>query len=62
VVFCHLPGNKGTGTKNHDLFGVHGCASCHQKLDAGEVSGEDQLRAYQETLLRLVEKEIITVK
>ena len=62
VVFAHLPGNKGTSTKNHDLFGVFCCHFCHFELDNGNVSAKDQLRALQETQLRLVTKELIIVK
>ena len=60
VVFAHLPGNKGTGTKNHDLMGIYACYKCHLELDAGNIDAKDQLRAFQETLLRLVDKGIIS--
>lgn len=62
TVFAHLPGNKGTATKNHDLIGVYACVFCHQHLDNGKVSAEDKLRAFQETLLKLVDKGLIEVK
>lgn len=62
VVFAHLKGNKGTGTKNHDIFGVYACMNCHMFLDRGRVSDEDQMRALQETQLKLIEKGIITVE
>lgn len=61
TVFAHLPGNKGVGTKNDDLFGVYACYSCHQKLDSGKVDPADQLRAFQETLLRLYEQGILSI-
>ena len=60
VVACHLPGNKGTGTKNHDIFCVHACSLCHLALDRGNVSNKDKLRALQETQLRLVEMGLIS--
>ena len=60
VVACHLPGNKGTGTKNHDIFCIHACSSCHNHQHKGLVSAKDELRALQETLLRLVDMGLIS--
>jgi len=63
VVFCHLNSNfRGVGLKSPDLFGVYGCYNCHQMLDRGDVSGHDQLRALQETQMKLYEKGLIQVK
>lgn len=62
TVFAHLSGSKGTATKNHDVFGVYACMNCHQALDSGRVSHKDQLRALQETQLKLIEKGIIIVE
>ena len=61
VVFAHLPGNKGVGTKNHDLMGIYACYKCHLELDAGNIDAKDQLRALQETQLKLYEKGILEV-
>ena len=62
VVFCHLNSpQKGMGIKSPDIFGVYGCYSCHQKLDAGSLSKGDQLRALMETQFKLMEKGLINV-
>ena len=62
VVFCHLnSGFRGTGIKSPDLFGVYACYQCHQILDAGEVLYKDQLRALQETQMKLYHKGLIEV-
>ena len=68
VVFAHLPGNKGTGSKNHDLFGIFACEGCHSWIDRrsmyefSDAHYKDLMRAYQETLLILIDKGIIEVK
>ena len=63
VVFCHLQSNyRGMGFKSPDLFGVYGCAWCHSWLDSGKVDMHDQMRALQETQMKLYEKELIQVK
>lgn len=68
TIFAHLKGNKGTGTKNHDLFGIYCCSSCHDFLDDRHTlpieahHGWDVLRALQETQLKLVAKNLITIK
>ena len=65
VVFAHLPGNKGTGTKNHDLFGVYACSECHNWMDGRhwkvvyESKSSASLRALQETQIKLIEKGLI---
>ena len=62
VVFCHLNSNyRGIGLKSPDLFGVYGCYWCHLELDAGHVEYRDQLRALQETQMKLLEKGLINV-
>lgn len=74
VVFAHLGGNKGTGTKNHDIFGIYACSRCHDWMDGrlkhdGSFMGnrshyatDEKLRALQETQLKLIEKGLIEVK
>lgn len=63
VVFCHLQSNyRGMGFKSPDLFGVYGCNWCHSWLDSGKVDMYDQMRALQETQMKLYEKELIQVK
>lgn len=70
TVFAHLPGNKGTGTKNHDIFGVYACNKCHDWIDGrgGESEYEDwldrheqMLRALQETQIKLYQKGLLRV-
>jgi len=62
VVLCHLNSNyRGIGFKSPDIFGVYGCYHCHQELDAGLVEYKDQLRALQETQMKLVDKELIKI-
>lgn len=62
VVFCHLNSNfRGVGLKSPDLFGVYGCASCHALLDSSKVDYKDQLRALQETQMKLYQKGLINV-
>ncbi len=63
VVYCHLNSNfRGVGLKSPDLFGVYGCYHCHTLLDANKVDYKDQLRALQETQMKLFEKGLICVK
>jgi hypothetical protein len=63
VVFAHLNSSyKGVGNKSPDLFGVYACHGCHTLLDSGKVSYEDQLRAMQETQIKLYHKQLIQVK
>jgi len=63
VVFAHLnSGFRGVGIKSPDLFGVYACYECHQLLDASRVSYQDQMRALQETQMKLFNKDLITVK
>lgn len=62
VVLCHLNSNyRGVGIKSPDLFGVYGCYWCHQLLDASQVDYRDQLRALQETQMKLIDKGLINV-
>lgn len=62
VVLCHLNSNyRGVGIKSPDIFGVYGCYECHLLLDASKVSYQDQLRANQETLVKLIDKGLIVI-
>lgn len=62
VVFCHLNSNyRGIGIKSPDIFGVYGCYHCHVMLDASKVDYQDQLRALQETQMKLVSKGLLNV-
>ena len=60
VVLCHLNSNyRGIGIKSPDIFGVYGCTHCHKLLDASKVDYYDQLRALQETQMKLIEKGLL---
>lgn len=70
TVFAHIEGNKGTGSKNHDLFGVYCCSSCHDWLDGRNNNGIGhrsmggymaKLRALQETQIKLYNKGLIKI-
>ena len=60
VVYAHLNSNyRGTGKKSPDIFGVYACYECHLLLDKSHVSYEDQQRASQETMMKLVGKGLV---
>ncbi len=67
TVLAHLPGTgmKGFGMKVPDICACYACQNCHDIID-GRTSGEwdyrDVVRAMSETLVKLVEKRIVTVK
>jgi hypothetical protein len=62
VVSCHISSPfRGMALKSPDIFIAHGCYFCHYLLDSGKVSAADQLRAMQETQMRLVEQGLIEV-
>lgn len=62
VVLCHLNSNyRGVGIKSPDIFGVYGCAYCHAELDSSKVDAKDQLRALQETQMKLAEIGLLQV-
>lgn len=63
VVFCHLNSNyRGMGIKSPDIFGVYSCHHCHQLLDASKVDYYDQLRALQETQMKLINRGLLVIK
>jgi hypothetical protein len=62
VVLCHLNSNfRGMGIKSPDVLAVYGCSYCHALLDKSEVDYQDQLRAFQETLMKLIDKGLLKV-
>lgn len=62
VVFAHINSKfKGMGNKSPDIFGCYACHKCHTLLDSGGIMVEDQLRAMQETQMRLYEKGLLQV-
>lgn len=69
VVFCHLPSiAKGIGKKGNDIKGVYACSNCHDVLDRRhwhdpfeEERWEQCDRAWEETLLKLIGKNIVRV-
>ena len=61
VVLCHLNSNrKGVGMKSPDAISCYGCYWCHLDLDAGLVSDTDILRAWKETLGKLLDKGLLS--
>jgi hypothetical protein len=67
VVWAHIRrfGWGGMGLKPHDALGCYCCFPCHDKLDGragGPVSDTDILRALGESLLRLIDQGILTLK
>lgn len=63
VVFAHINSNyRGVGLKSPDIFGCYACYWCHIMLDAGNVDKSDQLRAMQETQMKLVEKGLLKIE
>jgi hypothetical protein len=63
TVLAHLNSKfKGISNKSPDVISVYACSDCHRHLDGGKVSSEDQLRAWQETIMKLIEKELIIIK
>jgi len=62
VVLAHLNSNyRGTGFKSPDIFGVYACYERHLLLDASKVDYEDQMRANQETIMKLIDKGLVNV-
>lgn len=62
VVLAHLNSNyRGVGFKSPDIFGVYACYECHLLLDSSKVDYEDQQRAHQETLMKLIDKGLVNV-
>ncbi len=62
VVLAHLNSNyRGVGFKSPDIFGVYACYDCHLLLDASKVSSDDIIRAWQETLMKLINKGLVNV-
>ena len=61
VVFAHLNSNyRGMGKKSPDIFGVYACYECRLLLDASKVDYKDQQRAHQETIMKLVDKGLVS--
>lgn len=60
VVLAHLNSNyRGIGFKSPDIFSCYACYECHLLLDASKVDCQDQMRANQETLMKLVDKGLV---
>ena len=69
TVFCHLNeswAGKGMGRKASDIAGFMGCRECHDIYDNRIVgprhSDKAIMRAMYRTWVRLIEKNIITIK
>lgn len=68
VVLAHIGRNRGMGIKCADYMAVYACASCHDIIDRrvdSEYSTDqlntEKLRALEETLGKLVNKELLNV-
>ena len=56
TVFCHINTVfKGVGLKSPDLFGVYGCAACHDVLDNRRKHDFSEAEIYEATLDALIE-------
>jgi len=67
VVLAHAPGTgtKGMGMKSIDICSCYACMNCHDIIDGrkrGEWDYRDIVRAMAETLMRFIEKGLITIK
>lgn len=63
VILAHLNSNyRGMGFKSPEIFSVYSCHQCHLMLDSSQVDYQNQLRANQETQIKLIEKGLIIIK
>ena len=67
VVLAHVPGTgmKGIGMKVPDVCSCYACMNCHDIIDGrkrGEWDYRDIVRAMAETLMRFIEKGLLTIK
>lgn len=67
VVLAHAPGTgmKGIGMKVPDIMSMYACHNCHDIVDGrkrGEWDYRDVVRAVAETLMRMIEKGLITIR
>lgn len=68
VILAHIGRNRGMGIKCADYMAVYACSNCHDIID-GRVKSEytkdelstEKLRALEETLGKLVNKELLRV-
>ena len=68
VVLAHIGRNKGWGMKCADYMAVYACYNCHDIIDGRAKShftkdelNTEKLRALEETLTKLIDKELINV-
>lgn len=68
VVLAHIGRNKGVAIKCADYMAVYACYNCHDIIDGRAKSNftkdelnTEKLRALEETLAKLVDKELINV-
>lgn len=69
VVFAHInTQHKGMGNKSPDIFGVYACSDCHDWLDGRGLKVDpalrkpETLRAFIETLYKLLTKGLLEIK
>ena len=69
VVLAHIGKHRGMGIKCADYMGVYACSNCHDIID-GRIKSDysrdelntEKLRALEETLSKLVQKNLIQIK
>ena len=68
VILAHIGRNRGTGIKCADYMGVYACSNCHDIIDSRVKSdytkdqlNTEKLRALEETLGKLFNKELLRV-
>lgn len=72
TVFCHFDDiSHGMTLKSHDIIGAYGCVSCHDIIDRRNMKIDPETKANLEkykrfalqlTIIRMIEKGLITVK
>ena len=60
VILAHIGRDRGMGYKSADYMAVYSCANCHDIID-GRVNTE-KLRALEETLKKLFDKDLICLR
>ena len=64
TVYAHVGRDRGMGFKCSDLIGVYACHACHEQIDSHARSeyADDINRALEETINKLEDKGLISVK
>jgi hypothetical protein len=64
TVAAHIGRSRGMGIKCSDICIVYACSNCHREIDSHSRStyADDINRAWEETLEKLVDKELISLR